>query len=232
MSFFKILKANRRTFLYILTLFLLTVTFSSSLLYVSYKYERAILSFTYLQWLLVFVALNFAMSLSLTSTTIAALLCGYFLGWSALIIYIIVYLLATITGNIIAKQIDKGSFIETLKNIGSTQRYLFAIEEEQFGLIVLARISPIFPFAIMNVFLAAVDFRIGKILLGSLVGMLPRTVICFWIGSQFHQLRLLIDQGMDDNLLQISMIVLVLVSLIGFYVYINQILKKVGKKYL
>jgi uncharacterized membrane protein YdjX (TVP38/TMEM64 family) len=226
----KIIKANKGSFLYILFLFILTISSSSTLLYLCYKYESSIKAFSFSDWLLVFVVLNFAMSLSLCSTTVAAVLFGYFLGWTYLPAYIIIYLTATVTGNLFAKWIDKGKFIDTIKSFGSTDRYLEAIEEDQLGLIILARISPVFPFSIMNVFLAAADFRLGKILAGSLIGMLPRTVISFWLGSQFQELRKLIDEGFENNIMNIFVIALIIISLIGLYIFINNIIKKASSR--
>jgi uncharacterized membrane protein YdjX (TVP38/TMEM64 family) len=226
----KIIRANKGSFIYILFLLILTISSSSTLLYLCYTYESSIKAFSFTDLLLVFVVLNFAMSLSLCSTTVAAILFGYFLGWSYFPAYILIYLTATITGNLFAKWIDKGKFIETLKSFGSTEKYLEAIEEDQLGLIILARISPVFPFSIMNVFLAAADFRIKKILIGSLIGMLPRTAISFWLGAQFQELKKLMEEGFHNNLMNIIVACLIIISIIGLYIFINKIIKKQARK--
>lgn len=232
MIFLKILKENKQSIAYITILLISTITFSSSLIYLSYKYEALILGFSNLEWIFLFIALSLGMALSLTSTTIAALLCGYFLGWVALIYYIIAYLFATVIGNFIAQRIDKGRFLESLQKIPETNKYINAIEKDQLPLIIIARLSPIFPFSIMNVFLAASEFKLNKILIGSLIGMVPRTVISFWIGSQFSHLRSLLTEGVNNNLFEISLIGLVIVSLVGLYIYINRVMKKLGKRLL
>jgi uncharacterized membrane protein YdjX (TVP38/TMEM64 family) len=226
----KILKENKGSFFYILFLLTLSISSSSTLLYLCYTYESTIKAFSLADLLLVFVALNFAMALSLCSTTVAAILFGYFLGWAYFPAYILLYLASTVTGNAFAKWIDKGKFIETIKSFGSTDRYLEAIEEDQLGLIILARISPVFPFSIMNVFLAAADFRIGKILIGSLIGMLPRTALSFWIGVQIQELKKIIEGGFDNNIMNIVVTALVLISLVGLYIFINKIIKKASSR--
>lgn len=231
MLILKILRENKQSFLYIIILLISAIAFSSSLIYLSYKYELLIKSFSFYDWILIFVGLSLAMAFSLTSTTVAALLCGYFLGWPSLIFYILAYLMATIIGNFIAHKIDKGNFLETLKKVESIDKYLTVIDKDQLPLIILARLSPIFPFSIMNVFLAATEFKLDKILIGSLAGMLPRTIISFWIGTQFSQLRSLLSEGLNNNVLEITVILLIIFSLLGLYIYITRLIKKVGKRY-
>lgn len=52
------------------------------------------------------------------------------------------------------------------------------------GLVALVRFPPNSPFAFTNLVLAASGVRWGPMLLGSLIGMLPRTALAVWIAGQ------------------------------------------------
>ena len=52
------------------------------------------------------------------------------------------------------------------------------------GIVALLRFPPTSPFAFTNLVLAASGVRFLHMLVGSIVGMLPRTVLAVWIGAQ------------------------------------------------
>jgi uncharacterized membrane protein YdjX (TVP38/TMEM64 family) len=52
------------------------------------------------------------------------------------------------------------------------------------GIVALLRFPPTSPFAFTNLVLAASGVRFLHMLVGSIVGMLPRTALAVWIGAQ------------------------------------------------
>jgi len=60
--------------------------------------------------------------------------------------------------------------------------------------------------------------------------MLPRTVLSFWLGSQFQELKKLVDEGIQNNMMNIFVIALIILSLIGLYLFINNVIKKASSK--
>jgi uncharacterized membrane protein YdjX (TVP38/TMEM64 family) len=84
-----------------------------------------------------------------------------------------------VTGDAITRRIDdhprwrvvRSSLVEA-----STWRTL--------GLVALLRFPPNSPFAFTNLVLAASGVRFGPMIIGSILGMLPRTFIAVWVGAQ------------------------------------------------
>ena len=232
MLLLKIAQTNKSSVIYILVLLILSISFTSLLAYNIYKYEREIHLFSPLQWVVTFVVLSIAMAFSLTPTTIAALLCGYFLGWVSLPGYTAAYILASYLGYQVALRIDGGALLATLSADEKVVGFIRAVKQKQFTLIVIARISPVLPFSIMNAVLAILRLDLKKYLGGSLVGMLPRTMVCIWIGMQFKQIKELVNGGDSAMWGRIMTVSLILISVLGFYWYFNKIVKDYSNKYL
>lgn len=159
------------------------------------------------------------MAFALTPTTFVALLSGYFLGWNALIPMSIAYLSASYIGYKAASQIDKGSF---LSGISKNPKFADAIERLRSGqlkVIILSRLSPVLPFAVMNVVLAMLKVDLRKLIWGGFVGMLPRTALAVFAGSQGRNIRQLLENPNENALIQAGLIGLTIAS-IGGLVYV------------
>jgi uncharacterized membrane protein YdjX (TVP38/TMEM64 family) len=57
-----------------------------------------------------------------------------------------------------------------------------AIEREGFRMVLLARLSPIFPFTLLNYLLGLTSVKTGSYVLANLIGMLPGTFLYIYIG--------------------------------------------------
>jgi uncharacterized membrane protein YdjX (TVP38/TMEM64 family) len=58
-----------------------------------------------------------------------------------------------------------------------------AIEREGFTLVLLLRLSPLFPFNLLNYALSLTRVRLGAYILASFLGMLPATALYVYLGS-------------------------------------------------
>lgn len=171
------------------------------------------------------------MGLALTPTTFVALVGGYFLGWMALPGVVIGYTGASLIGFALTKLIDNGNLLDSIYNwlgdkANQLRQLLSGIHDNQLGIIIMARLSPVLPFALMNVVLPVAGVRLIPFLLGGTLGMLPRTVFFVWLGSEAKVLRTLVEgdgQGVISHLVLIGLLV---VSLLGFFYYGRQILRR------
>jgi uncharacterized membrane protein YdjX (TVP38/TMEM64 family) len=55
-----------------------------------------------------------------------------------------------------------------------------------FGIVALVRLPPNSPFALTNLILASVRVRLSAFIVGSIVGMAPRTGLILYLASQFR----------------------------------------------
>lgn len=58
-----------------------------------------------------------------------------------------------------------------------------AIGREGFKMVLLVRLSPVFPFSLLNYFLGLTTVRVSSYVLANLVGMLPGTFLYVYIGA-------------------------------------------------
>ncbi len=58
-----------------------------------------------------------------------------------------------------------------------------AIEQNSFKMVLLTRLSPVFPFTLLNYFLGLTSVRTGAYVLANLLGMLPATFLYVYFGS-------------------------------------------------
>lgn len=58
-----------------------------------------------------------------------------------------------------------------------------AIAHNGFKMVLLTRLSPVFPFTLLNYFLGLTSVHTGAYLVGNLIGMLPATFLYVYLGS-------------------------------------------------
>ncbi|HLN98397.1 MAG TPA: TVP38/TMEM64 family protein [Pyrinomonadaceae bacterium] len=61
-----------------------------------------------------------------------------------------------------------------------------AIANQGFKIVLLCRLSPIFPFILLNYFLGLTSVRTGAYVLGNLLGMIPANFVFVYIGATAH----------------------------------------------
>jgi uncharacterized membrane protein YdjX (TVP38/TMEM64 family) len=159
------------------------------------------------------------MAFAMTPTTFIALLSGYFLGWSSLPGVCISYLMASYIGYQAASVIDNGKFMQTISEKKGVKEWIERLKTSQWSIIILARLSPILPFAIMNVVLSIVKTDFTKFIICSFIGMFPRTVMTIWVGTQASAFRNLMEEDNQNPYVRLAMIALVLVSFAGLLYY-------------
>lgn len=235
MLFTQLARANRKTLFLFLWMAIMPLTVSSVISYYAISYELLIRSFESSTWILLLLASCFAMGFALTPTTFIALISGFFLGFSAAPYVVAAYTLASLLGYYLTYFIDNGTFLQTIRQLpgkksAQIEQIFQGLQGNQFGIIVMSRISPVLPFAIMNVVLPVAGVNLKNFLLAGTLGMLPRTLFFIWLGSQAQELRTLIEEGGADPASQVVFIALLAISLIGLFYYGKRILKRYVEK--
>lgn len=223
----KLLQQNSGTLLYSLLLVIVPVAVSSGLALWLYQKQTLLQNLSLLQAILYFAVVSLTMAFALTPTTFVALATGFFLGWIAFPGIVASYGVAAMIGYGMARLIDQGKLARLLHQFPKAEGVIDELRHQSWSLIILARISPVLPFAFMTFVLSLVDVPRQRFLWASMLGMLPRTIFFFWLGTKAQDLLALLqnhDSGTIGKLLVIS---LVIISLGGIYLLFNQALKKV-----
>lgn len=224
-----IMKRQGSSVLLLLVMLVLPVTVSSiSVLYLS-RYESVIAGFTVSQWILFYIATSFTMSFALTPTTFVALVTGYFIGWQGLYGLVPSYMLASLAGFFLASVVDKGSFFEQIEKKERIKKLMTNLKNDEFWVIFFCRISPALPFAMMNVLLSFLKVNLKNYLGGSILGMLPRTILSVWIGTQASDIMKMLKGKEEPDAGNLLVIGLLVFSVGGLYVLFTRAIKKYEK---
>jgi uncharacterized membrane protein YdjX (TVP38/TMEM64 family) len=160
--------------------------------------------------------LTIASSVALTPPTFLALVYGYFLGWVAFPLLFFLNLGAITSIYVISRMFraDKVRFYLT-EIYPQVDSLLKRFQENELRLIFFAKLSPMLPFAVTNLFFAMAGARLKQMLAGGSFGMIPRTILAIWAGKEARDIRFLLDHPDDGLGAKIALILLILASTIG-----------------
>ncbi len=213
---------NKYSFPVISTIFLIVIPliFSSILTVFIITNENLFLQFGFQEWLLITFICCLSSTFAFTPPTLLALIFGYFLGWKALVPVFVLNMAAIFLINIITKRLDKDKFAAYLSDNKAISNILENIRQQELKIIFFTKLSPVLPFALTNFVFALSGAKLKNILLGGFLGMIPRTSLAVWTGSQAKEIRQLLVNPNEGNLEKILIIVLVVVSVGGILYFV------------
>jgi uncharacterized membrane protein YdjX (TVP38/TMEM64 family) len=218
-------KKNTFTILYTFFLGLMPLLASSSLSYWIITHEQEVHLFSTQAWCIAYLLACFSMAFALTPTTFIALLSGYFLAWKALIPLALSYWIASYLGYKITQLIDGGKFLNILSEKPKVKQILANLQKDEFKIILLARLSPVLPFAVTNVLFSFSGTKLKNFLSAGFIGMLPRTILSVWLGTQAQEIRKLIEHPSQGSIAQFFILGLIIFSLLGLGYFIKKAVK-------
>ena len=223
----------QKNFSTLLTMFLLVAVpllGSASLLGLLYEKKELLHHLSMGQWLLYFVVIAFTMAFAFTPTTFVAIVTGYYFGWAGLPGMVLAYALAAGIGYELAKRLDHGKLRHFLHLFPKAEAVLGELQSQSWQLILLTRLSPVLPFALMTFVLAIVGVPRRRFLLASVLGMLPRSLFFYWLGTKASDVLALLRNPDQGTLSKLVLVGLVAASLFGLYVVFNQALQRVLRR--
>ena len=209
-----------------LLLVVVPVLVSSSLAIALFRNQDLLQNLSFGQMVLYFLVVALTMAFALTPTTFVALVTGFYLGWPGFPGIVIAYGLASLIGYRVAQFIDHGKMIAFLNQFPKASAVMEELRDHSWGLIILSRISPVLPFAFMTFVLSLIRVDKIKFLAASMLGMLPRTLFFFWVGTQAQSIISLINNPETGREGKILVIGLIIVSVFGLYYIFDRALKK------
>lgn len=173
---------NRAVTLTIIWMTFVPVLSSTIISVLLLKQEQFFQSFFGQQWILFYAITSVTMAFALTPTTFIAIVSGYFLGFNGLLPMIISYQIASIIGYYTSRIMDQNYISDLVTEYPNGGKILDGLHQNQWTVIILSRISPAFPFALMNVVLSLSRVRFMPYFWAGLIGMLPRSIFFLWLG--------------------------------------------------
>ncbi|QJX45956.1 TVP38/TMEM64 family protein [Hymenobacter taeanensis] len=226
----ELFQKNASTLLSMFLLVALPVLGSSSLSYVLYRNQALLEQLTPGQSIFYFVVIAFTMAFALTPTTFVALVTGFYLGWPGLPGMVLAYALAAFIGYHIAASLDHGKMLHFLHHFPKADAVMKELKTQSWQLIILTRISPVLPFALMTFVLAVMRVDARRFLVASVIGMLPRSLFFYWLGTKAQDVVALLQDPDTGTMGKLLVIGLVAISLFGLYYLFNRALQRTLSK--
>lgn len=223
----------QKNFSTLLTMFLLVAVpllGSSSLLLLLYERQEMLRGLGPGAQVAYFGAIAVTMALALTPTTFVAIVTGYYFGWAGLPGMVLAYALAAAIGYELAQRLDHGKLRDFLHLFPKADAVLGELQHQSWQLILLTRLSPVLPFALMTFVLAIVGVPRRRFLAASVLGMLPRSLFFYWLGTKASDVLALLRNPDQGTLSKLVLVGLVAASLFGLYVVFNRALQKVLRR--
>ncbi|UYM14304.1 TVP38/TMEM64 family protein [Endozoicomonas euniceicola] len=190
---------NKKSLLGFGLLSCMPLVFSSLVAALLFHHESWLLGLETLQWLPLYLLSAISMALAMTPSTFIALVSGYFLGWNATAFTLAAYLLASALGYKAGQFLDGGRLLKSLQRQKKVRQFLEGLRLQEWPLMIMVRLSPVMPFAVMNLLMPALKIRFNTFLIAGFFGMLPRTLFSIGLGIQAKGLINLL-QTPDDHL--------------------------------
>ncbi|WP_027003479.1 TVP38/TMEM64 family protein [Hugenholtzia roseola] len=173
-------------------------------------YEAEIGTWGVLAWSLFFLLMAILMTFSFISNTFISLIAGYFLGLTAIFPLWLTYLLAATVGYFFSKKIEGGKVAVQLSQHKKWESWQKNLHAQGLKLVFWARLSPLLPFAVMNLFLVSQKINFRDYFWGSSLGSPPRMLLTLWIGTQAPYLKNLLESQVEQGFSQAQMLSLTL----------------------
>jgi len=138
-------------------------------------------------WIIAFALAVPLLSLGILSSTLLALMGGYFLGWESLYYYLPCYIASSYIGYQIISIIDQGKTIQLLQHSQRLKKALSFLEIYPFTSVLFLRLSPVISFGQLTALCSFIRLNIFQYLIASTVGMIPRTLLAIWCGLYIKQ---------------------------------------------
>ena len=193
------------------------------------NHESLLRSWPFQNWIIVTLVLTLASSVALTPPTFLALVYGYFLGWIAIPLLFGLNFGAIAIIFVMSRFLNpesiRGYLIQVYPKVTSLLNRFY---QNELRLIFFAKLSPILPFAVANLFFAMAGARFRQILTGGTLGMIPRTILAVWAGKEAQDITYLLAHPNEGLWTKIVLITLIIISTLGIGYFFRD--KKVVEK--
>jgi uncharacterized membrane protein YdjX (TVP38/TMEM64 family) len=208
---------------------LLPILASAGITVLLLYFESELLVWNFWQWLVLYLGVSILMGFALMPTTLMAFLTGYFLGFEGTPLMITSYLIASYVGYQLGLFLEGKKIHKNILEKPKINRFLASLKEKSWKLIILVRLSPVLPFSVMNLVLSAIRFPIKIFLIGSFIGMMPRTLFAIYVGTRAQNLKSLIENKTttDFPYSEIIIISLTLITIFGIGRMVRNSMKEV-----
>lgn len=224
MNYKELINSNKLFFALFVFLTVMPLVTSIILGYQVPNMEPWLTSLSVVEILILFVVVSVMLSIGF-STSFIAVASGFIWGWPVFVLVCVSYLMASMYGFLVATRLDKGKLLRELGDFPEINVFLTNIKDLPNLFTFFSRVSPMLPFAMTNYLLSVLGIRWKSFVLFTFLGMLPRTTLFFWLGTQLKSI-LEVKDASNSLWVRVVMIGMVTISLIFIMRILNGKLKK------
>lgn len=192
-----------------------------------------------LQWInslgalggVVFIGIYILATLAFLPAAILTLGAGVIFGviWGSLYVFIGATL-GAVAAFLVGRYLARGWVKEKISSYKKFANIDQAVSKEGLKIVFLIRLSPLFPFNLLNYALGVTSVSLKDYFLAS-VGMIPGTIMYVYLGHLAGDLALIGNQNKSDNMILHWVIQIIgLIATIAVTVYVTKIAKKALKE--
>lgn len=220
-----ILGRGKSSFIWVMLIYCLGVPALSSLYLTSFiiNNEASVSNFTTNEWISIYSVSAITMALAITPSTFIALCSGYFLGWQGLYLFIPSYLIASIIAFVLTGFINYSFVISYIAQKPKANTFVNSLKDRENMFIFMGRLSPVLPFALMNLVFRALKVNFYRFVIIGGLGMLPRSILALWTGTQ---IKSILDHSFWSSSHPWSKIITIGMVILTFFFFIKLFTKK------
>ncbi len=107
-----------------------------------------------------------------------------------------------------------------------------AVEDRGFRIVLLTRLSPVFPFNVLNYLFSLTSVRLRDYVLASWIGMFPGTLMYVYFGTAFKNLAEVISGDIQGGVAQKILLGVGLVVTVIVTVYVTRVARRAIRQYV
>ncbi|MCE2720461.1 MAG: TVP38/TMEM64 family protein [Dolichospermum sp.] len=179
----------------------------------------------------VFIAIYIIATLAFLPAAILTLGAGVIFGviWGSLYVFIGATL-GAVAAFLVGRYLARGWVKEKISSYKKFANIDKAVSKEGLKIVFLIRLSPLFPFNLLNYALGVTSVSLKDYFLAS-VGMIPGTIMYVYLGHLAGDLALIGNKSQPDNMILHWVIQIIgLIATIAVTVYVTKIAKKALKE--
>lgn len=169
----------------------------------------------------------FTMAFALTPTLFIAAISGFYFSWHGLLGILIAYPIAAVIGRCFGRLLMKVLTNRDYFGNQALRAFSDELSVSQLPFLVFCRLSPLLPFAMTNIALARMEIRWINYIVGTVVGMFPRTFLFFLAGKNTKEIWLFINDPSKDGIQALILPILILISVVGLYIIMHNAIKRI-----
>ncbi len=167
------------------------------------------------------------MAFGLSTTTFISIISGFLFGWTGTLWVVVSYSLAALISRFFMVWLNHAATGRLTFSNPKAARLFAALEGKPFLLLLFCRLSPVLPFAMTNMALGRMKFTIPVFVFGTLAGMLPRSLIFIYTGSQAQSLNQAMQRGGGHWTDMALPILFVVISLVGISLLVKTAINRI-----